>query len=197
MNLHTLLERPKIYALKTAILSLGRHNVRDFLLELSEQRKNENILDVACGAGQHADIFSDASRYVGIDLNPSYMEFAAAEIERPFFTMDATNLALESETFDLTYAVGLFHHLSDEEVLDAASEMARVTNVGGASIIVDAVRPGPFNVFGQILYRLDRGDHVRHVPELQHLLSGAGFKLLLPNLPRSFPYRRAVFILNK
>ena len=197
MNLHKLLERPKVYALKTAVLSLGRHNVRDYLAEVAGQGTHESVLDVACGAGKHANIFSHVPLYVGIDVNPAYMEFAINEIDRPFMTMDATKLAFESESFDLTYAVGLFHPLSDEEVRAAAAEMVRCTKTGGTSLIVDAVRPGALNIPGQILYRLDRGDFVRPVPTLETLLAGAGFELLFPNIPRSFPYRRAVFMCRK
>ncbi|HNR29829.1 MAG TPA: class I SAM-dependent methyltransferase [Candidatus Hydrogenedentes bacterium] len=194
MWLDNLLEEPLVYRLKTRLLSFGRRNVRDFLREFPSPPGHERVLDVGCGIGGHADAFATATLYVGIDENAGYVKYASARHGRRFVAMNATRIAFADGTFDLVFAAGLFHHLSDDQARAAAREMTRVTKETGATLIIDAVLPVLWNVPGRLLCRLDRGRHVRTVASLAALLANDGFQLHLGNIQGSFPYQRAVFL---
>lgn len=193
MLLDKLLERPVFYELKTRVLSIGRPSVRDFLRRVVTLHMGGRVLDVGCGAGAHARTFASTMRYYGIDQSKDYIRHAITRHGRSFAVMDAAKMAFPDGAFDLVFAVGLFHHLSDAQAAAAAREMRRVTKDNGATLIVDAVLPPPWNLLGRCLCRWDRGHHVRRTETLTALLALEGFQLLLDNIPRSFPYQRAVW----
>lgn len=186
---------PAIYNLKTQLFSGGRANVWRYLGELPKLPPHARVLDVGCGTGRHTDIF--ANRMVGVDLSRAYMAHAKRHHAAKFCTMDAGSLAFADATFDLVYAVGLFHHLPDAQASRAAAEMRRVLRPTGTALIVDAVLPVLTNPIGYALAKLDRGDHLRRCDALGALLAKQGFHLAVRNLPGSYPYERAVFTLNQ
>ncbi len=197
MWLHRLLEDPRLYRVKTRLLSLGRQPVRDYLMSLEPLPAGSRVLDVASGTGKHAAIFPHVAQYVGIDQSAVYMHYAATRQYRPFLVMDATRLAFPDETFDFVFSVGLYHHLTDDHVIAAARAMKRVTRVGGKVMLIDAVYPGPGNPIGRCLCRMDRGHHVRTADVMAELLVPEGYELTQCNIPRSFPYQRAAFTCRK
>jgi len=195
MNLRGLLENPVLYELKSRLLSLGRRSVQDYLSSAADLRPDSRILDVGCGAGGHAEVFS--GDFWGVDRNLRCIAYARRRRRGRFLVMDATRLAFPSDSFDFVYCVGLCHHLSDQQVRAAASEMKRVTKKGGRTLIIDGVFPPKLNLLGYALFKCDRGRHTRTLGQLEALLAQEGFRLILRNISRSFPYRRAVFSYQK
>jgi len=186
-----LLNSPVIYRLKTRILSFGRESVCDYLSGRTDLPLDGRVLDVACGTGSHARVFPGT--FCGVDLNRDYLDYARKRSRGTYALVDAARLSFPDESYDLVYSVGLCHHLPDRQVEATAREMKRVTTKGGQTLIIDGVLPPKTNPIGHVLFRLDRGEHVRPLEALQDLLTGEGFELILANIPGSFPYRRAVF----
>ena len=195
MNLYDMLQNPAVYNLKSKLLSLGRHSVRDYLRAVADLAAPSSILDVGCGTGRHAAAFS--ATFCGIDPNPKYIEHAQRSCRGRFLVMDATDLDFPDGAFDLVYCVGLCHHLSDRQVRAAAGEMKRVTKRGGQALIIDGVFPPKVNLLGYLLFKLDRGRHTRTLEQLSALLGQEGFQLSAGSIRGSFPYRRAVFAYRK
>ena len=191
MNLHRLLKNPRVYEAKGNILSFGRRSVRRYLAANFALPVGSRVLDVGCGTGGHADGFSCA--FYGVDMNAAYIRFASAHRPGAFSVMDGAYLGFPDQSFDLTFCVGLCHHLSDGEVRAAAAEMKRVTRRGGEVVIIDGVFPRKANVVGYALFKLDRGGHTRKLGALEALLGEEGFDVIEGNIEGSFPYRRAVF----
>jgi ubiquinone/menaquinone biosynthesis C-methylase UbiE len=191
MTLYDLLDSPAVYKLKTKLLSLGRASVREYLARRIRVASGDVVLDVACGPGRHVDAFP--CLVAGVDRTPAYLRYAARQSRNAFFAMDATALAFPDGNFDFVFAVGLFHHIADDQVRAAAREMKRVTKPGGQALIIDAVLPSRSNVLGYLLFRLDRGLHTRSLDALAALLNPEGFVVETRNIPASFPYQRAAF----
>jgi ubiquinone/menaquinone biosynthesis C-methylase UbiE len=95
----------------------------------------ERWLDVACGAGNLAELAAGAGAVVtGIDLSPRLVEVARARAEAGGFEIaysvgDAENLPVEDASFDVVVSsVGMIFAPDHARV---ASELARVTRPGG------------------------------------------------------------------
>jgi ubiquinone/menaquinone biosynthesis C-methylase UbiE len=197
---YRLLESPVLYNLKSAVFSMGRESVLNYLRRSVELPAGGRVLDAGCGTGRHARVF-DAS-FWGIDGNAKYIDYARRHRRGVFSVMDATNLAFPGAFFDLVFCVGLLHHLSDPQARAAVREMRRVTRDSGRVLVIEGVFPSVTNFLGYLLFKCDRGRHTRTLAALKDLLAQEGFHLhavcrgltnCAENIPRSFPYRRAVF----
>lgn len=195
MSLYNFLERPAIYNIIGKILSFGNESVRDYLLSTINLSANSTILDVGCGTGRYAEIF--AGKFFGIDSNKEYIDYAKKHHQGNFSVMDATDLKFSDNTFNLVFNVGVFHHLSDQQVKKTLNEMKRVTKKDGQILIIDAVFPEKITSLGYWLFKFDRGRYTRTLRQLKNLLTGDGFKLVQDNIKGSFPYRLAVFSWQK
>src|SRR5207248_8165202 len=74
------------------------------ILAHNDIRRVRRVLDVGCGPGTNAHLFSGVS-YVGIDHNPSYIAYARNRFKGNFVVADATTYEVEStERFDFILA---------------------------------------------------------------------------------------------
>lgn len=94
-----------------------------------------SVLDVACGSGellrQTAELARRSGRYArltGIDLHELSFVEPAAGIS--FVRGDAFRLPFADGSFDFAISSLFFHHLSDEQIPLALSEMSRVARRG-------------------------------------------------------------------
>lgn len=195
--LYKKLADPKFYNLKAKIgkiFTLGQNLPKKYLLKQIKPKKGDQILDIGCGIGSHA-IFPE--KYIGVDLNEKYIEHAKKNHQGTFLVMDAAKLEFPHDNFDYVFSVSLFHHISDIQVEKAINEMKRVCKKGGKILVMDAVFPNKLNLFGYLLFKLDRGKHTRTFDELKRLLSKHNFKLLTKNIEGSFLYRVSTFSYQK
>jgi len=195
MNFYKFLENPKIYNFIEKTLSLGNKSCLNCLGGLIKPKEDNLLLDVGCGTGKYAKLFS--KNYYGVDINEDYINYAKGNYNGNFDTMDATDLRFSDNTFDFIFNVSLFHHLSDESIKTAINEMKRVCKNNGKILIIDAVFPSKKNFLGYLLFKLDRGKHTRKLKDLNNLLSRYNLKLIQDNIKGSFPYRFAVFMYQK
>jgi ubiquinone/menaquinone biosynthesis C-methylase UbiE len=114
---------------------------QDLLLEMAGLRPGESVLDVACGTGL---VSRDAlgrvgseGRVLGTDISEKMVEVAAAAASAAglgagcaqFMRMDAEELSLENESFDVALcALGLMYMPDPRKALE---EMHRVLKPGG------------------------------------------------------------------
>jgi cyclopropane fatty-acyl-phospholipid synthase-like methyltransferase len=154
------------------------------------------VLDLACGAGLYAHMFP-RDRYLGVDLSHRYVGFARrSNRDHRFSVMDARRLALRSGSVDRIFAVGLFHHLSNEDAVGTLRDARRVLKPDGEVVIVDLIPPvSRRDVVGRILVRLDRGRHVRTHEAYRGLFSQA-FTSARDYRIRTGPYDLCVFVLK-
>jgi ubiquinone/menaquinone biosynthesis C-methylase UbiE len=130
------------------------------------------VLDCGCGTGIYAKCFPRKS-YVGIDLSASYIERARSCYPGyRFQVMDAMSLGFEDGTFDAVIVSGVIHHLSGPESVGLLSEVSRVLRPGGILLLwEDIPTRSRVNVIGQLVHKLDVGQHIREADSYKELLS--------------------------
>ena len=142
---------------------LRRHN---------DVSKVSRVLDVGCGPGTNARHFSHAD-YLGLDLNPAYVEYARRRYGNRFEVADVTHYAApSSEPFDFVLVNSLLHHIDAPNTRRVLAHLATLLSADGHVHILDLVmpeRPG----LPRMLARWDRGDHPRPLEEWRAIFSEA------------------------
>ncbi len=174
-----LMEKPIFYKLVQEKLAGGGHSIIKNFLKKRIPKSAKKILDQGSGTGDYALLFGQ--RYTGIDVNPDYIEYSRRNFPGNFMVGTATKMPIKDGIFDIVFAVGLHHHLSDNDAKKAILESLRVVKKNGQVIIIDAMLPkNSFNLIGFILRKLDRGGYVRK------------FSKTLELIPSSFKYNHKI-----
>jgi SAM-dependent methyltransferase len=133
------------------------------------------VLDIGCGIGQYASI--TAGRYLGVDLNRRYVEYARrrrGDVSHEFRCVDAAQLVAVDERFELVLMVDFLHHLGDETA-------ASVLRTAGQLVVGRVVSLEPVteqaNRVGRWFVDNDRGDHMRPHAALLALFERAGLRI--------------------
>jgi len=138
---------------------IKRHN------DLSSARR---VLDVGCGPGTNAPHFRGMD-YLGLDINPAYVERARARYGMRFEVADVTRHEVRGEPFDFILVNSLFHHIDDEGCDRILGHLATLLTDDGRVHVLDLVLP-PHAFPARLLARMDRGDHPRPLGAWQELL---------------------------
>jgi SAM-dependent methyltransferase len=129
----------------------------------------EKVLDVGCGPGTNTHHFS-AGDYLGIDLNPRYVEDARQRHGREFRVADATEFTVPpDQRFDFILVNSFLHHIPDAAVSELLGNLRGALAPGGHIHVMELVLP-PRPGMGRLLARLDRGDHARPLDHWRELL---------------------------
>ncbi len=98
-----------------------------------------NLLDVGCGVGKiHEYQKGKLGKITGIDISKSSIDVARkAHPEVDYQYYDGHRIPFEDATFDLSIAIGVFHHVSPEQWEALAVEMLRVLRLGGLVIVIE------------------------------------------------------------
>jgi SAM-dependent methyltransferase len=161
---YKILELPAVYNLVQALFQTGQlkpvvdQQIRDY--------ESASALELGAGTG----VYSPAGfkNLVVTDISTSYLASIPVSCHR--VTCSATELPFESKSFDLVFAVGLHHHLSDAEVLKSFQEAKRVLKNGGRLFVLDNIWPtNRLNLVAWLVRRLDRGRYVRSLRSLEQI----------------------------
>jgi SAM-dependent methyltransferase len=133
------------------------------IFERNSMENVRRVLDVGCGPGTNAPMFLGCD-YLGIDINPGYVESAKRRYGREFIVADVTKYQVESGSFDFILANSFFHHVSNEETDRILRHLGSLLPQGGHIHILDLVLPeGP--CVARMLARWDRGEYPRPLAE--------------------------------
>jgi ubiquinone/menaquinone biosynthesis C-methylase UbiE len=154
------LDRPRFFYGVRYLLVGGQQKTKRLLREHLSLLAEERVLDVCCGVGEFADVVE--TDYVGIDLNPRFIERARRRFgessRRKFEVGDVTKLPYPSRHFDKTIIVNSLHHFSDDAALALLTEVRRVTRC--LVVVVDADGT-PRGLVRRALVAMDRGRFMR------------------------------------
>jgi len=124
-------------------------DVREFVLNFSEIKPGEKVLDIGCGTGDQAVYFAKKEAIVaGIDINPKMIGRALMRkkkegLEVYFQGGDATNLPFLEPVFDVAVISLVLHEIENKDRDKVISEMKRVVKKCGRLIFIDFNCPLP------------------------------------------------------
>ncbi len=155
---------------------LGKHKRQYFMDTYIQPTKDDVLLDVGCGTGAIMEYLPAGTQYVGVDLSSDYIEHAKSLHDRgTFICASVGDLDLvEAGAPTVVLAIGLLHHLDDEEVHKLFQDISRVMAEGSRLITSDACLLKRIHPLARLLIRMDRGQNVR-TPDAYRLLAERTF----------------------
>ncbi len=162
-----LLEKSFVYRLWQA--PFAAEKVRPLLAgnDLSRVRR---VLDVGCGPGTNTTLFAHAE-YLGIDINPLYIDRARRRYGRSFVVADAASYeAAAGESYDLILMNSFLHHLDVQAVDRVLSHLGTLLSPDGNIHILDLVLP-PNPSISRWLALRDRGGFPRPLEEWRQMFA--------------------------
>jgi SAM-dependent methyltransferase len=134
------------------------------------RRPPRRVLDVGCGPGTNAGRFASVP-YVGLDINPRYLEVARGRHAGTFLCADlATADLTHLGEFDLVLINSFLHHLPDDQVQMLLDRLAPRLALDGRLHLLELVRPERLSV-PSLMAALDRGRHARSLAAWRALLA--------------------------
>ena len=137
----------------------------------------DRVLDIGCGPAGILHHLPDCN-YVGIDPNTNYIDAAKAEFgERGTFVVgDIHSTGIpDGQGFNIICALGVLHHLDDEEASALCAFAARHLAPGGKFVTTDVVILQNQRWIARMLAVNDRGQNVRR-PEAYRSLVDSCFQ---------------------
>ena len=123
-------DHPVLFILCRSLLENDFKAIRALIRRELRLGAGLRTLDLGCGPGAFADLFA-GDDYVGVDLNPRYIEHAQRTRKGTFLVGDARRIDLPDGRFDQVLIFGLLHHLSDEDARAVLGEARRLLVPGG------------------------------------------------------------------
>ncbi len=161
-GLRSVLSSAPVYSLTQRVLSSATFDAM-FLADHVHPEAGERVMDLGCGTAAILRAMPDV-RYVGVDRHEPYLRSArrrygeAAEFIRAGVTDRSFWL---DRRFDLVLAIGLLHHLDNEQCRCVFAHAADHLEDGGRLVALDgAIEPGQSRVARWLIDR-DRGQDVR------------------------------------
>ncbi len=170
------LESPAIYSLFQRLIGadgLRRYFVDEFVRPFPGAR----ILDVGCGTGAILDYLPGDVHYVGLDLNPRYIDSAGRKYQgRGQFICcrvgDRPLLAESRRAFDIVLAMAVLHHLDDDDASGLIRDACLHLVPGGIFASLDGCYHPGQSLAARFLLSRDRGQNIRTPAGYRQLLSG-------------------------
>ena len=168
------LSNPVIYEWFQRLMG-ATHMRTEFVREFIRPEAGMRILDVGCGTAEILAFLPSNVEYSGFDISQKYVDTARRRFSaRGEFTCGVLNANSLSATsrFDVLMALGVLHHLDDDEVIDTFN-LARIALVpGGRVLTIDPCLVKPQDPVASFLIKRDRGRNVRGPAEYRMLAEG-------------------------
>ncbi|MEP1558070.1 MAG: class I SAM-dependent methyltransferase [Hyphomicrobiales bacterium] len=171
----------------------------DHLLSIISQhidtKNTVELLDVGCGHGlMHRFLKTPGLKVNGCDPAATVVEEAKKQnSEVAYRSNDGETLPYEDNTFDVSTAVCVMHHVPPAQWLRFLSEMYRVTKSGG---IVAIYEHNPYNPVTRHIVNtcpLDENAVLLTSSELKRLLKKAQFSQPKTEFIAVFPFKSGIF----
>jgi 2-polyprenyl-3-methyl-5-hydroxy-6-metoxy-1,4-benzoquinol methylase len=131
--------------------------------------KHDRVLDAGCGSGTISHFLSvHAGEVIGIDSNPSAINFATATYKAPKleFRLGQFKALIGDKPFDKIYSIEVIEHLYDHQVADVLSLFHKLTTPGGQLFLTT---PNYRSAWPLIEWLLDRFALVAKLDDAQHV----------------------------
>lgn len=163
--LYDLLAKPAVYRMWQAPFADAKFEP---ILRHNDLQRVRHVLDAGCGPGTNAHLFHGLD-YLGLDLNPKYIESARQRHPLQFEVADlCTWEPADGRKFDFILVNSLLHHLDAASVHRLLNQLSRLLTPDGFVHIVDLVLPSHLSIPRGLLLA-DRGDYPRPLETWQEI----------------------------
>jgi SAM-dependent methyltransferase len=166
---------------------------RRFFEKHVRAKAGDKVIDIGCGPVRALQSLPDVE-YIGLDINPDYIAFArrTQRDNGTFVVGDTESLRGDSrfKDADIVLAVGVLHHLDDDEAIDCIRFAHDALKKGGRLICHDACWIPNQGVFSKWVMSRDRGRNIRTEQDYRQL-AGKVFKNIhawVDTKPLRIPY---------
>lgn len=163
MRAQNLFNNPVAYKVFQTLIS-RRSTLEMIEREIINASDSTRVLDFGCGLGQHSKSF-DNQIYLGIEPIESCIQaanrfYARQNVE--FKVGDHKTLAeYQDASFDLVLAMGVIHHMSDNDYEVLVTEANRLLKPGGRLVTLDPILHDNQRRISKWVVSKDRGEWVR------------------------------------
>lgn len=194
-GIRAVLSVPAVYELFENLVGAARCRAT-FVSDHARPRTGDRVLDIGCGT---AAILAHlpAVDYCGYDISESYIAAARQRFgtRGRFFAapLDEHSLAAE-RPFDLVLAMGLLHHLADDEAVRLLTICGAALAPGGRLVTLDPCFDDEQSRIARRIISCDRGQNVRPLAAYRELASTV-FNRTAANLRNDLlriPYTHAI-----
>jgi SAM-dependent methyltransferase len=133
----------------------------------------DRLLDIGCGTGAIIPYLPQDVELVGVDISSSYIRAASSRFgdRGTFLVGDASDHSLNlGRPFDIAFASGVLHHISDDGVRSVLSGVIERLKQGGRFVAIDPTLVPNQGWLSRSVVKADRGEFVRSPSELSELL---------------------------
>ena len=164
-----------------------------FIRKHVRAKAGDKVIDIGCGPAQILP-WLPAVEYLGLDLSQVYIASAKRKYsDRGIFVVGDTKTAWNDPRFrdaDIVMALGILHHLDDEEAAHCLRFAYRVLKNGGRFVSFDACWVPNQGRLSRYIMSKDRGQNVRTEDAYRHLAGNVFQKVtsLVDMKPMRIPY---------
>ena len=164
----SLLDRPELFDAYQAAVG-ANHAKQEFVSGWVRPKSGERVLDIGCGTGAVVPFLPADVRVTGIDIHQPYIEAARARCgsRATFKVGDAADPSTTlAQDFDVAYAFGVFHHLSDNAAQRLVAGAMKHLRPGGRFLSIDPTLVEGQGWLSRFIVTSDRGEFIRTPDEL-------------------------------
>jgi SAM-dependent methyltransferase len=195
-GLKSLLDRPALYSWVQNLLGAQRAR-RIYVSEYLRVQAHDRVLDIGCGPADILEWLPDVE-YLGLDLSTSYIEQAKRRFghRAQFMAADVASFApIHCNYFDVVNAMGVLHHLNDEDAIRLLRIAHTMLRPGGRLVTYDGCYLESQSRLARFFLNQDRGQHIRdkdHYVQLASEVFGANVKPSIRNDLPAIPYTHLI-----
>jgi SAM-dependent methyltransferase len=170
-SLRSVLAVPAAYNLWWNVVG-GPRSAKVLVNEYLRPEVGARVLEIGCGPGTIVGYLPQVS-YLGFDLSPQYIAMARKRFPQAQFVCErVSQFSLPTQqSFDAVLALGVVHHLDDQEAVQLFQIARDALKSGGKLITVDGVWTNDQSPAARWFLERDRGEHIRNEVEYVNLAS--------------------------
>ena len=175
---------------------------RRFFEKHVRAKAGDKVVDIGCGPVRALQSLPDVE-YVGFDINPDYIAFARRTYgNKGTFVIGHTRSLRGDPRFrdaDIVMAIGVLHHLDDEEAADCIRFAYDALKRGGRLICYDACWIPNQGAVSRYIMSHDRGRNIRTEQQYRQLVAKffGNVQAWLDPKPMRIPYVTVVLECEK